>query len=35
MLAENTWILAGFIGVWLAVAVFMDISKYRSFKLKQ
>jgi membrane-associated protein len=35
MLAENTWILAGFIGVWLAVTVFMDISKYRSFKLKQ
>jgi membrane-associated protein len=35
MLAENTWLLAGFVAIWLAITVFMDISQYRKLKIKQ
>ena len=29
LLAENTWILAGIILIWLAIAVFLDFNKHR------
>lgn len=34
LLAENIWILAGFIAIWLVITVFIDVRKHRQTKIK-